>query len=86
MPPLAVSEAVYAPPTTPFGSAVLLIVRPARIVIVKPLVDAVRCVGLVESVAVIVTGTAPLVAAVGVPVIWPVLELMDSPAGSPVAE
>ena len=53
---------------------------------VKPVVDAVWCVGLVESVAVIVTATEPCVAVVGVPLIAPVLALIDNPAGSPVAE
>ena len=40
--------------------------------------------GPVESVA--VTVTVPLPAVVGVPEIFPVVALIDSPAGSPVAE
>src|SRR5437588_727690 len=58
VPPLAVSDAVYETPTTPVGSGALVIVSPVGlIVIVSPVVDAVRCVGLVESVAVMVTAT-----------------------------
>jgi hypothetical protein len=43
---------------------------------------AVKCVGLVESVAVIAAVTVPGVA--GIPVIWPVA-LMLNPVGRPVA-
>src|SRR5436190_877182 len=86
MPPLAVSEAVYGEPTTPVGRALLVIVKPGLIVIVSPVVDAVWCVGLVESVAVMVTATGPPVAVVGVPLITPVPVLIDRPAGRPVAE
>ena len=46
--------------------------------------EAVACVGEVESVTVTVAELAP--AAVGVPEIWPLLELMLKPAGNPVAD
>ena len=55
------------------------------IVIVSPVVDAVWCVGVVESVTVMVTGLA-VTAVVGVPPMAPVLALIDSPPGRPVAE
>ena len=51
----------------------------------SPVVDAVRWVGVVESVAVIVTWLVPG-GPVGVPLITPVLALIVSPAGRPVAE
>jgi hypothetical protein len=59
--------------------------EPELIVIVKPLVEAVCGVGVVESVAVIVTEVGPP-AVVGVPVMAPVLVLMDRPAGRLVDE
>ena len=62
----------------------MLIVNADPIVIERPLVDAVKCVGVVESVAVNVTGKVPAV--VGVPLIWPLLGLIDSPFGRPLAE
>ena len=46
--------------------------------------DAVRCVGEVESVTVMVAVLVP--DALGVPVICPVLPLMLRPAGKPVAD
>jgi uncharacterized protein YaaW (UPF0174 family) len=73
----------YAAFTTAFGRAVVLMANLAEIVSVK-VTEAVCAVGLVESVAVIVT--LPELAALGVPVIWPVLELMASGEGSPVAD
>jgi len=85
-PPLTVCEgAVYAVPTTPFGSGLLVIVTAVgAMAIVSPMVETVKCVGRVESVAVMVTG-ALTAAAVGVPVITPVVLLIDKPAGRPVA-
>jgi hypothetical protein len=66
--------------------AVVIVRGIGLMVIVRPVVDAVRCVGVVESVAVMVTETGPPVAVVGVPPITPELGLIDSPPGSPVAE
>ncbi len=54
-------------------------------VIVSPVVDAVRWLGVVASVAVMTTETAPLVAVVGVPLITPLPGLIDNPPGRPVA-
>ena len=87
VPPLAASVApAYAVPTVPLGSGLLAIVKVvARMLTVRPVVEAVWCVGSVESVAVMVTATAPAVAAVGVPLIAPLLLLIVRPAGRPVA-
>src|SRR4051794_27368911 len=84
-PPLTVCEgALYAVPTTPFGNGLLVIVTPVgAMVSVNPVVDAVWCVGRVESVTVIVTETGFTVAVVGVPVIAPVPGLIERPAGRP---
>ena len=51
---------------------------------IERILEAVRCVGLVESVAVTLTLDVPV--AVGVPLIVPELESMDNPAGNPVAD
>src|SRR5207302_4622543 len=84
--PLAVSPAVYVAPVPTCGSAVLVIVTAGgAMVIVSPVVDAVWWVGVVESVAVMVTATGLAVAAVGVPLIAPVPALIVSPLGRPVA-
>src|SRR5436190_1351753 len=69
VPPIAATGAEYATPTTPLASALVVIDRPAAMLRFKGL-DAVRCVGIDESVTVMVGVKGP--DAVGVPVIWPV--------------
>jgi len=83
VPPLALTVvAVYATPTTPAGSEVVVIASGVTIVIGR-LAVAVEWVGVAESVTVM---AAVLVAAgpLGVPVIKPAV-LIESPAGKPVA-
>jgi hypothetical protein len=74
---------VYAVPTIPPGSAVVVIASAGLITICRLAVAVRWAVGLVESVTVI---AAVLVVAValGVPEITPAV-LIESPAGKPVA-
>jgi hypothetical protein len=83
LPPEAATDALYAKPTTPLGSAVVAIARTGAIVNENCL-EAVRFVGVVASVTVTVTGNVPLEA--GVPVIAPEVVLMVNGDGSPVAD
>jgi hypothetical protein len=82
MPPEAASGPLYTEPTTPFGSAAVVIVSPGAIVTKNCLVPL-KCVGLVASVTVTLTVAAP--AALGVPLITPVARSIVNPAGRPVA-
>ena len=83
VPPVAATVALYAAPTTPPGSDVVVMDGGAMMVIDR-LAVAVKCVGLVESVTVTATVLAPAV--VGVPVMAPEEALIVSPAGNPVAD
>jgi hypothetical protein len=80
-PPEAVTGALYAKPTAPLGSDVVVIVSPLPIVI-ENCCEAVKCGGPVLSVAVTVKDVVPL--APGVPVIAPVEAFSVNPAGSAV--
>ncbi len=82
-PPVAAAVALYATLITPDGNAEVVMDNGTRTVIEK-VFEAVCGVGEPESVTVTVTGLVP--AAVGVPVICPVLALMLRPAGNPVAD
>jgi hypothetical protein len=82
VPPLAATVALYAVPTVPPGSDAVVMLTGATMVIDRFAV-AVKCVGLVESVAVIDAVVVPAV--VGFPVIAPVDALIPNPAGRPVA-
>ena len=77
----AATGALYAEPTTPLGSAAVVIVSPVPIVM-ENCCEAVKCVGLVLSVAVTVKDVVPI--APGVPVMAPVEAFSVSPAGSAV--
>src|SRR5271165_3158439 len=81
VPPVGDTVALYTTPTVPTGSVVGM--ASGWTIVIVTLAVAVRCVGLVESVAVM---TAVLVTAdgPGVPVIWPAVEILK-PAGNPVA-
>jgi hypothetical protein len=80
VPPDAASVAVYATPTCPFGSDV--VVMPSVLEAMVSVTDATAfCAGLLESVTVKVSGV-PDTAAVGVPVMAPVAVFSDNPAGN----
>jgi len=81
VPPEAVTVALYAVPTVPFGREVVVSTSPVGAIVMVTF-PVLVCAGLLESVT--VTDAVNVPAAVGVPVIWP-LGLMDSPAGRPVA-
>jgi hypothetical protein len=83
VPPLALIEAEYVAPVKPPGNDAVAIDRPAPTVMESEVADAVRWVGLVESVTVIVGVLVPV--AVGVPEMTPE-ELMLRPVGRPVAD
>jgi hypothetical protein len=83
LPPEAATGALYAKPTAPLGSDVVVIARTGAIVNENCL-EAVRFVGVVASVTVTVTGKVPLEP--GVPVITPEVALMANGDGSPVAD
>ena len=83
LPPEAATGALYATPTTPLGSDAVVIARTGAIVNENCL-EAVRFVGVVESVTVMLTVNVPLEA--GVPVITPEVELMANGDGRPVAD
>ncbi len=70
-------------PTTPLGKDAVVTVSDVEMLSVRFLV-AVRCVGLLESVAVMTTVALP--ADVGAPLITPVDALMVNPAGKPDAD
>ena len=82
-PPAAVMVAEYATPATPAVRDVVVTDRPALIDKVKSLPTE-SATGLVESVTVTCTGKDP--AAAGVPEITPLVALMVSGDGSPVAD
>ena len=82
LPPEAATGALYATPTTPLGSDAVVIARTGAIVNDNCL-EAVRFVGVVESVTVMLTVNVPLEP--GVPVIAPEVALMANGDGSPVA-
>lgn len=84
MPPSAATVALYAAPTVPLGSVAVVIESNAGAIVTVNVLVAVCGVGVPESVTVTFTVLVP--AAVGVPVICPVLVLMLSPAGNPVAD
>src|ERR1035437_7596528 len=81
-PPVAATGPLYATPTKPFGSEAVVITRAASIVTENGLVTL-KCVGLVASVTVTLIVAGP--ATVGVPVMAPLEESINNPAGSPVA-
>jgi hypothetical protein len=83
VPPLALIEAENVAPVKPPGNDAVAIDRPAPTVMESEVADAVRWVGLVESVTVIVGVLVPV--AVGVPEMTPE-ELMLRPVGRPVAD
>jgi hypothetical protein len=70
---------LYAVPTCPFGSELVVITRGAAEIVRVRFTDWV-CAGLPESVTLKVSGVL-VTAAVGVPVIAPVEALRLSPAG-----
>lgn len=76
--------ALYAVPATPVGSAAVVMASGAGAIITVNVLVALCGVGVPESATVTFTVLVP--AAVGVPVICPVLGLMLSPAGNPVAD
>ena len=78
MPPLAASVVLYAVPTTPEGSDVVVTARAPFTVILR-LAVAVCAVGVLESVTLAVKLDVP--AAVGLPEICPVLAFSGSPLG-----
>ena len=82
VPPFAPTVgAVYATPTTPAGSEV--VVNPSGVtIVIGRFAVAVEWVGVFESVTVMTAVLVP--AALGVPVIRPAV-LIESPAGKPVA-
>ena len=80
VPPVAVSVALYATPTCPFGREVVATVRVAG-VIVSVTLSVFVCCGLPESCTWNVNGVL-VTAVVGVPVMAPVEAFKDKPAGS----
>ena len=81
MPPVAASVVLYAVPTCPLGSVVVVIVSVATAGATVSVRFAVLvCTGVPESVTVKAIGE--LAVAVGVPVIAPVEVFKDSPAGT----
>ena len=88
MPPVAVTVPLYDAPTVPDGSDVVVMASvpdcPAPIARFRFAV-AVWKVGLVESVTVMVKFAVPVALWVGVPEIVPVIALIESPVGNPVA-
>lgn len=82
VPPLAARVALYGVFTTPAGKDVVEIPIPGEMTSVN-VAFAVSLVGVELSLTVIVTLAVAIL--VGVPVMAPVVELMLSPAGSPVA-
>src|SRR4051812_8914775 len=83
VPPVAAKVAPYDVPVIAGDNELVVIVSGATTAMVSVFV-AVRRVGLVESVTVIVTVLVPSV--VGVPVIAPVEALSARPAGRPIAD
>ena len=79
VPPVEWTAVAYVVPTIPFGRVVVVIVSVAGFMEVVRAFVAV-CAGEEESVAFTVKLLGP--AAVGVPLIVPVLALRDNPAGS----
>jgi hypothetical protein len=82
VPPEAASVAEYETPTLAAGSVAVVIVKAGFTVRVN-VFEPIKWVGVVESVAVTVTELVP---ATGVPEITPVVELMLSSAGKPLAD
>jgi len=80
VPPVAASVALYAAPTSPVGSDVVVITRLAGTIVSVRFAVCVST-GLLVSVTVNFNGAA-FTDAVGVPVIAPVEVLNESPAGS----
>ncbi len=83
MPPPAVIVAAYTSPTIPAGKDGFVIDTPAAIVIESVEMDALRWLGVLVSVTVIVGVLVP--AALGVPEIAPE-ELIVRPLGRPDAD
>ena len=72
---------MYATPTCPFGSDVVVTLSGVVVLVVVSVSDAVAlCAGLLESVTLNVSG-ALATAVVGVPEIAPVEAFSDNPAG-----
>ena len=84
VPPPAATVMLYAWPVAPEVSDVVVIVSGPEAIFNVRVTVAVCGVGVVESVALMIT--LPLLAAVGVPVIAPVPALIERPAGRPVAD
>ena len=83
VPPLAASVTEYAVPTGCAGSPVVVMDGPDLMRMLR-LLEIVRWLGDVESVAVMVAVTVPV--AVGVPEITPLEGAIESPAGRPLAD
>ena len=83
-PPLALTVALYAEFTAPDGNVVVVIATGVGgVMVIQRLVVAASC-GLEESRT--VTEAVLVPADIGVPLITPEIELIDNPAGSPVAD
>ncbi len=82
MPPVAVSCPLYGVLTTPDGNALVLTDSALLTVIVNFAVAVAG--GVPESVTVTLTLLVP--ASVGVPLMWPLVGLIESPAGRPEAD
>lgn len=76
--------ALYAAPTAPAGSVAVSITGDREAIVRVNVFDAESGAGLEESWAVTVTVLIP--GTLTVPVICPVLEFIDSPAGKPDAD
>ena len=88
MPPVSAIVALYAVPTVPPGREVVVIVREldwTAVVTAMFIVAFADCCGRLESVTVITTDAVPAALCAGVPVIAPVVLLIESPLGRPVA-
>jgi hypothetical protein len=83
VPPLAVTGPVYALFTVPFGRTEVVMFRPGPVMAMARFAVALNC-GLDESFTVMAAVLVP--AAVGVPLITPVVAFIDSPVGNPVAD
>ena len=82
-PPEATTVVLYATPLVPDGSGEAVVMVNCELMVIARFADAVCC-GLPESFTVTFAVLVP--AAVGVPLITPLLALIDNPAGRPVAD
>ena len=86
VPPVAFTVALYAAFDTPLGSGELVVIVRAGTMVSINWAVAVWCVGKVESVTVTLTVYVLEVVTLGVPLMTPVLGLIDIVEGSPVAD